>query len=143
MLPGTLFSLIRLDETALVQYLSAKKKTATYLVLKGYSSKIRRSSLPYSSREDFGTSTRLKWASLQVDRNGQRGSNNGRPDSPKPWGKPSRFSGSDNLELGDIVRGVFPPVTEKNPADEEDEEYDEDEEEYEDEEDMKKITKKN
>ena len=80
------------------------------------------------------TSSTLIGTSLQVDRNGQSGSNNGRPDSPKPWGKPSRFSGSDNLELGDIVRGVFPPVTEKNPADEEDEEYDEDEEDDEDEE---------
>ena len=81
------------------------------------------------------TSSTLIGTSLQVDRNGQSGSNN---DNPKPWGKPSRFSGSDNLELSDIVRGVYPPATEKNPTEEEeDEEYDEedDEEEEEDEED--------
>ncbi len=81
------------------------------------------------------TSATLIGTSLQVDRNGQSGPSNNRPENPKPWGKPSRFSGADSLELSDIVRGVYPPATEKNPTDEEeDEEYEDDEEDEEEEE---------
>lgn len=85
--------------------------------------------------EEQQTSSTLIGTSLQVDRNGAAGSNtnganggsNERVDSPKPWGKPSRFAGSDDLELSDIVRGVYPQKA--TNEEEEDDEYDGDEEE--------------
>lgn len=73
--------------------------------------------------------------SLQVDRNGGASHVNDRIDTVKPWGKPSRFSGSDTVELSDIVRGVYPPGNDKaQTGDEEDEEYEDDDEEEGDEE---------
>lgn len=91
------------------------------------------------SKAEETTSTVIG-TSLQVDKNGgaSSGSNsNDRIDNPKPWGKPSRFAGSDNVELSDIVRGVYPQTADKVQADDEDddEEYDGDDDEEEDDDD--------
>ena len=44
------------------------------------------------------------------------------PATSKPWGKPSRFSVTGDVPLSDIVRGIYPPTTEQDEAeiDEED-----------------------
>ncbi|EFX84874.1 hypothetical protein DAPPUDRAFT_314427 [Daphnia pulex] len=54
--------------------------------------------------EEEQTTSALLSTSLQVDRNGEAGApvSNGPADSVKPWGKPSRFSGADDIELSDI-----------------------------------------
>ena len=95
--------------------------------------------------EEEQTTSALVGTSLQVDRNGEAGApvHNG-PDNVKPWGKPSRFSGVDDIELSDIVRGVYSTTTEKDHHldEEEDEEYDGEEEE-EEEEDEEEDTEEN
>ena len=87
--------------------------------------------------EEEQTTSTLIGTSLQVDRNGEAGTPvSSGPDNTKPWGKPSRFSGSDDIELSDIVRGVYSTTTEKDHRldEEDDEEYDGEEEEEEEEE---------
>lgn len=87
--------------------------------------------------EEEQTTSTVIGTSLQVDRNGEPDAavSNG-PDSLKPWGKPSRFSGPDDIELSDIVRGIYSTTTEKDHHiyEDEDEEYDDEEEEEEEEE---------
>lgn len=93
---------------------------------------------PIESRlDDPSPSSSIATGALQVDNKPNNASVKGDSDAAnKPWGKPSRFPVPGNVDLSDIVRGVYPPSdhveNEPEENDDEDEENDDDEDDEED-----------
>lgn len=91
---------------------------------------------PIESRVDnLSPAPPVATAALQVNNAAKNASVKGESDATKPWGKPSRFPVPGNVELSDIVRGVYPPGQAENEADDEDDDEDDEDEENDDDED--------
>ena len=91
---------------------------------------------PIESRvDDLSPSSSVATGSLQVNNAARNTSLKSESDATKPWGKPSRFPVPGNVELSDIVRGVYPPDQTENEADDEEDDDEDEDEDHDDEED--------